>query len=201
MDNNSDLIDAVTFFQRAFTIVLALALGEAFKQFVADADKDKRTIHWDRLPALLTFLFMIFPFFHGMNRYIFTTYIKSISSLHSYAGYLMFDGIIFMAESATFFVMSRSLANDQWRRFLFALVTLLAIDSFWIVVEYQKIPNTTLWLVSNFLLAAIAAYLLHHFKEGGKPNPMIFIAVASFVSAAYSYYVLWKFYFPPPAQI
>ncbi len=200
MENSKDIVDAVTFFQRAFTIVLALALGEAFKQFVAD--KEEKTIHWDRLPALLTFLFMIFPFFHGMNRYIYTTYINSMSSMESYAGYLMFDGIIFMGESATFFVMSRSLSLIQWRRFLYALITLLAIDSVWIIVEHSKIPNTILWLSCNALIAIVSVWFLYYRRNVEKPKaPLIVAAMCAFATTAYSYYVLWKFYFPPPAQI
>lgn len=200
MENSKDVIDAILFFQRAFTIVLALALGESFKQFVAD--REEKTIHWDRLPALLTFLFMIFPFFHGMNRYVFVTYINRISAVQSYAGYLMFDGIIFMAESATFFIMSRSLATIQWRRFLFALITLLAIDSTWIVVEHHKIPDTILWLLSNGILAVVSGILLYCFRRAEKPiTPLIVVSALAFLTTAYSYYVLWNFYFPVPAQI
>ena len=31
-----DIVDVVGFYQKAFTLILALALAEAFKQFVAD---------------------------------------------------------------------------------------------------------------------------------------------------------------------
>jgi hypothetical protein len=54
----TDLAHAVQFLQAAYTILLGLAFGEAFKQFVPDGDQ---RIRWDRLASLLAFLFMISP--------------------------------------------------------------------------------------------------------------------------------------------
>jgi hypothetical protein len=45
----TDLTSSIQFLQTAFTILLGLALGEAFKQFVPDGDQD---IRLDRLPSL-----------------------------------------------------------------------------------------------------------------------------------------------------
>ncbi len=127
-------------FQRAFTIVLALALAEAFKQFIADkADKpEDRVIHWDRLPALLSFLFLAFPFFHGMSRYFFVTYIHTTTPPPHYAVYLMIDGIAFLFESAMFFVMSRTLSAGQWRRYYLSVLLLLAID---VAVGFHRVNS------------------------------------------------------------
>lgn len=55
-----------------FSIVLALALGEAFKQCVSE--RENGAIQWDRMLALLTFLLLILPFYQGMNRYLLQTY-------------------------------------------------------------------------------------------------------------------------------
>src|ERR1700719_5182197 len=103
----TDLVHAVQFLQAAYTILLALAFGEAFKQFVPDGDQE---IRWDRLPLLLAFLFMIFPFYHGMSRYFYSTYLHDPTArLSPVAGILMFDGVCFLLMSACFFVLSRSL--------------------------------------------------------------------------------------------
>jgi hypothetical protein len=53
----TDLTSSIQFLQTGFTILLGLALGEAFKQLVADGDQD---IKRERVPSLFAFLFMIF---------------------------------------------------------------------------------------------------------------------------------------------
>ncbi len=42
-----DIADVIAFFERGFTVVLALALGEAFKQFVNEkAQHGKEIVNW-----------------------------------------------------------------------------------------------------------------------------------------------------------
>ena len=89
----------VTFFQNGFTILIALALGEALCQFVA-ADirhPDDKAIQWNRLPALLIFLFLILPFFQGMNRYFYLTCLKTGSLPYNYPIWLAIDGLAFVS--------------------------------------------------------------------------------------------------------
>jgi hypothetical protein len=191
-----DAIDAIAFFPRAFTIVLALALGEAFKQFVTD--KEEKAIQWDRLPALLTFLFMIFPFFHGMNRYFFQTYQHPLPVSGSYASSLLFDSIMFMTEAALFFVMSRSLAGVQWRRFFVALLALLVVDTVWGSIELSRLPDITYWTVLNItLMALIGIPMAYFWRKDMVAWPSIWAAGSTFVTSTISYYLSWNFYFPP----
>ena len=70
----TDLTHAIQFLQTAFTILLSLAFGESFRQLVPDADQDVR---WERFYSLAAFVFMIFPFFHGMTRYFFQDVLDS----------------------------------------------------------------------------------------------------------------------------
>ena len=91
-----DVADAIGFFKGAFTIVMALALGESLKQFVAEraVNEGDRTIQWDRLPALISFLFLIVPFYQGMSRYFYITYSDINKMPQPYSVFLMFDGRI-----------------------------------------------------------------------------------------------------------
>src|SRR5665647_198695 len=116
----------VNFFQSGFTILIALALGEALRQFVAaDIRKpEDAAIHWGRLPALMTFIFLILPFFQGMNRYFYLTYLKPNMLPDTYALWLIIDGAAFISEATLFFVMSRLFSENQWRRFFHATLTL-----------------------------------------------------------------------------
>jgi hypothetical protein len=72
MDATKAIPDIVRFFQTTCTFVLALAITEAFKQFVADRSnkpEERRFFHSDRLAALMSFLFLALPFYQRMNRY------------------------------------------------------------------------------------------------------------------------------------
>jgi hypothetical protein len=85
----TDLVHIAQFLQASYTILLALAFGEAFKQLVPDGDQPIRS---DRLPLLLAFLFMIFPFNHGMSRYFYSTYLHDPTArLGPVANILMSD--------------------------------------------------------------------------------------------------------------
>lgn len=57
--------------QWIYAIVIALSIGEAFKQFipVPDFDIEKCRIRWDRLPSLLSLLVLIVPFYQGMTQW------------------------------------------------------------------------------------------------------------------------------------
>jgi hypothetical protein len=189
----TDLTHAVGFLQTAYTILLALAFGEAFKQFVAE----RGDIQWTRLPSLLAFLFMIFPFFHGMSRYLYTTYLQHPGSLSQYAGYLMGDGITFMILSSLFFVLSRSLSPNHWRRFYGALLLLLLFDSIWICVAlYRGIGPVKPWLAFNIILGAILICVLLFNRRQESIAPPVICAIATFSTTALSYYVMRDFYFP-----
>ena len=75
MPISGNVVHTVNFFQGAFTIVLALALGEALKAFVAG--DDERPIHWDRTPPFVSFLLIFFPFFQSMSQYLYLTYLNA----------------------------------------------------------------------------------------------------------------------------
>jgi hypothetical protein len=150
--------NAVQFFQGAYTILLGLALGEAFKQFLPDGDEN---IRWDRLPSLLAFLLMILPFFQGMSSYIYATYSSHPNlDLAAVEEFLLFDGMIFLVMSAIFFVLSRSLSPNHWFRFYIAMLTLIVVDSVWISVSLYRGSSLQFWLVLNIIVAALFASVL-----------------------------------------
>lgn len=191
----TDLTHAVGFLQNAYTIVLALALGEAFKQFVADSGE--RRIFWNRFPALVAFLFMIFPFFHGMSRYLFSTYLAPGTAPRNFAGYLMFDGIAFMLMSACFFVKSRSLAPDRWRRYFGALALLLAFDTVWILVAIHRGVALWIWIYLNIIVACVMVGLFVAYRrEENSLVPPIVCMTTIMTTTVSSYFLMSDFYFP-----
>jgi hypothetical protein len=190
-----NLRHAATFLQGAYTIVLALALSEAFKQFVADSGE--RNIFWNRTWSLVGFLVQIFPFFHRMSRYLFRTYLSPKAIVGSWPAYLMFDGIMFMKMSGCFFVMSRSLSPDRWKRFYGSAGLLLIFDSIWIgVAMWRGVPHLETWLYLNCVLAwhMILAYLIFRERENTLWPPAIY-ALANTGTTIASYHFMREFYF------
>ncbi len=129
--------DLIEFFRKTIAIVLALAFGEAFKQFVADKEEPaKRIIHYNRLPALLSFLALLLPFFQGINSYLFETYRNAESLFPNYKISLFFDSLMFLVESAFFFIMSRALDPLQWLRLTGCARILMVVDAIWAMAAY-----------------------------------------------------------------
>jgi hypothetical protein len=57
-------------------------------------------MRWDRFWSLFAFIVMIFPFFHGMTRHFYRTYLTHPNTeLATVALWLMFDGVMFMTMS------------------------------------------------------------------------------------------------------
>lgn len=191
----TNLQHAVGFLQNAYTIVLALALTEGFKQFIDD--QRDRNIFWNRTWSLIGFLFMIFPFFHGMSRYLYSTYLAQGAAPASFEGFLMFDGIAFLAMSACFFIMSRSLQPDRWKRYYGALAALLVADSVWISVAlWRGVEPVATWLYLNVILAVVlvVAFVFNR-RDDETLLPPAIAAVTIICTTVASYFLMREFYF------
>jgi hypothetical protein len=199
----TDLTSAIQFFQTAFTILMGLALGEAFKQLVPDGDVN---IRLDRLPLLFAFLFVIFPFFHGMSRYFYTTYLTHPSpELATVAARVMFDGLAFLSLAALFFGMSRSLSPRHWTRFYGFLLGLLVADSFWTIISVVIFDAPVLpWFILDVVLAAILVAVLWWKRaefypsdnKASSKSPLYVCAIATLSTTIAGYVWMSHFYFP-----
>jgi hypothetical protein len=198
----SDLANAIQFFQAGVGILLGLALGEAFKQLVPDGDAN---IRGDRVYLLLAFLFMIFPFFHGMSRYFYTAYMTNPSArLAPVAARVMFDGMTFMTLAVLFFVMCRSLSPSHWVRFYTFLIVLLTVDTVWIIVSMIYGAKLVVWLILNIILVILLLATLVTFWPDARYNehnlppkaPGWLCAFFTFNSTLLSYMMMLDFYFP-----
>ncbi len=190
--------DVVVFFNTSFSVVMALAITEAFKQSIADRNRDG-TIHWDTVPALIAFLALAFPFFQGMSRYLFATYGDIEGAPQPYSVHLMIDGVNFLAEAAVFFVMSRCLAAAQWRRFYHCILVMAAIDLAWtLVVGDPRDPHFKVWVYLDVGLALAVTVLLLAYPRNGRALPASLLGMAVvLIRSVIDYSVLWDAYFPP----
>jgi hypothetical protein len=149
---------------------------------------------------------MVFPFFHGMSRYFFTTYLtRPDARLAPVAGHIMFDGMMFLGLAAIFFVMSRSLSPSHWMRFYVSLIALLAVDTAWIVVSVMKYGAPLLpWLWLNIALGVILLGVLAKWhptntyddKNPAPIAPSWMAAGATLITSTLDYVLMSDFYFP-----
>jgi hypothetical protein len=197
-----DLVHAVQFFQATYTILLALALGEAFKQFVPDGDQN---IRWDRFPSLVAFLFTIFPFFQGMSQYMYATYLHQPGlTLSAVSVQLFFDSIMFLLMAGTFFVLSRSLSPNHWLRYYVATLVLLAVDTVWILASNYHGAGLQVWLILNILVVSILASVITRQRGEefdnkqipGLTSPPWICACLLIVSTTIDYVWFWDYFFP-----
>ncbi len=195
MPINSDIIHSVNFFQTAFMIVLSLSLGEALKSFASD--NPHHPLRWDCLPALLAFLIVFFPFFQSMSQYLFITYLDPRTALKFYPGYLVFDGIMFALEAGCFFVMSRSLAPQIWRRFYASILMLMVFDIGWTGVSYFRGVHVGDWLWLDIVLgvALLATMWFERRKSPSMRPSYIGLAIVT-TTTALSYWFERDIYFP-----
>ena len=207
VDVGKTVLETFTIFP--FSIVLALALGEAFKQFVAEhrpgvdqtAAVRGGSIQWDRLAALLTFLLLILPFYQGMNRYLLVNYgaVPATSPLYSAIG-LILDSAAFMIESAVFFAMSRNLANSRWRYLYGIVLFLLVVDTFWgfsaLLHPHEKTdPILQNWMILNAVFSLILILLIW---QGRRLSDAVIAWIGTFamlIRTFIDYYISWDFYF------
>jgi len=203
-----DVYTPVGFFQRVFTIILALALGEAFKQFVADRAENSvdRVIHWSRLPALVSVFLLIIPFFQGMSIYLYNVY-GDLSKLQStYPVDLLIDSTVFALDSAIFFAMSRMLSSSIWSRFAKTVIVLLTLDAGWVIARHNNLPDIKLWLWQDLgMLAGLAAVLFafrgarYHVAAPNRPPlwPSLCVMLIVIAKTGTDYWAFWNQYFIP----
>ena len=195
-----DIADVIAFFERGFTVVLALALGEAFKQFVNEkAQHGKEIVNWSCLPALVSFLFLIFPFFQGMSRYFYMSYGDHAQIQNLYSINVMVDSIFFLTELAIFFIMSRALSLHLCRRFYIWSIILAITDLLWSVILYTIFQKRGMeyWMLLDVIYIISISILLI-----AKPQPQSSVEAGIGLTIVIArtfldYYFNWSFYFPP----
>lgn len=198
--------------QQIYTIVFALAIAEAFRQFVADrADPtEDRTIHWDRLFALISLLVLVVPFYQGMTQYLFDVYIEVSERSprpSPYGVYLLIDCVVFTVESGFFFVLSRSLPGKQWQRFYWTVVVLLVLDVVWgsfVLIRdalniTRNLPDIKWWVILNIVCSVLLIVTILLLRKLCQPESWWGRVVAMLIVTARTvadYITSWDIYFP-----
>lgn len=186
--------------QSIYTIVLALAIAEAFNQAIKEnkpeVEKHATTfkswfecVHPSRFISLIVFLLLAVPFFQGNQKYLYLQYIeplhqpippKSIS-----AHWLDFDCLVFSVQAGLFFVMSRSLSARRWQQFYATIVVLMSVDFIWAAIEKwhgSAVPTEWLWfdILAVIILAVIIVldWFFVPYKKGEELNLYCYLGVS-----------------------
>jgi hypothetical protein len=193
---NGNVIHTVNFMQGAITIVMALALGEALKAFVVS--RDDRPLQWERLPALLAFVFVFVPFFQSISQYLYLTYLNAQTAPPFRPGFLIFDGIMYILEAACFYVMAGALAPRHWRHFYGAVLALMSIDMVWTVITYRRGIHVGAWIFIDAVVIAVLGGTMW-LARGRTPATMLpswILMVTLGLTTAASYWLESAIYFP-----
>jgi hypothetical protein len=186
----------VNFMQGAITIVMALALGEALKLFVTS--RDDRPLQWERLPVLLAFLFVFFPFFQSISQYLYLTYLNPQTAPPFRPGFLIFDGVMYILEAACFYVMAGALAPRHWRHFYGAVLALMAIDMVWTVITYRRGIHVGAWIYIDLVVVIVlgGTMWLARRRAFATMAPSWIVMVTLGITTALSYWLESEIYFP-----
>ena len=153
--------------QQIYVIILALAIAEAFMQFVAApiSDPPQANIYYERLLPLLSFLLLVVPFYHGMSRFFTDAYDPENMS-QSYGGWLLFDCFVFTVEAGLFFVLARSMPRGFWLQFCSATILLFVIDIIWGAITWccrTKVIGP--WVIINLIAAPVLGVIRYIFRS------------------------------------
>jgi hypothetical protein len=186
--------------QSIYTIILALAIAEAFNQAIKERDPETERhatsiatwfdcIHHSRFISLIVFLLLATPFLQGNQKYLYLQYIEPLYKPHPpksvSAMWLNFDCLIFSVEAGLFFVMSRSLSARRWQQFYATIDLLLLIDFLWAMIEKLHgavVPPEWLWfdIIAVIILTAIIAadwFFVSH-ERGKELNLFCYLGIS-----------------------
>jgi hypothetical protein len=198
--------------QSVYTIILALAVAEAFNQAIKEAkpqaERPATTLarwfdcfHHSRVVSLIVFLLMVVPFFQGNQKYLYVNYIEPLHGTSPLkvikAMWLNIDCTVFTIEAGLFFVMARSLSAHRWQQFYASFIVLLTLDLLWAVAEKRHggaVPMEWIW--SDLIMAALFAiiiavdwFFIKYEREKGFNHYCFWAAsIVAIISLSYGYF-------------
>jgi hypothetical protein len=196
---NDAIKRSVDSLQRIYSMIIALAIAYAISTVFIDEHQYLRNLDaiLPNLPKFLTFIVIIVPFFHGMNRHLDRCYLTK--ECDPIKGALLYDFFFFFVESVILFIFAGTLRSPGLTCYK-VLAILLVIDSCWAIlscwVHYKSFKNTPgTWCVINAISVGLGVivYFHHYFDESGKVWVFFVMALARSIV---DYKLCWRFYFP-----
>jgi hypothetical protein len=192
--------------QKVYAFVISLALVQAIQIVLVDRATmdfvDLQTL-LDRAPAFFGLLFVLVPFYHGMNRHLDICYIENAEGQRA-EGALLFDFAVFFIDSCLLFTVAYSIGHEL-RPFLF-LAILLGVDVIWSSISHwvhytsAEVPSVKRWSVINTVAIVLGVFvgLVQWYSPASKAWLLLVIAAGRTVC---DYGFCWGFYFPRDAFV
>ncbi|MBL7876763.1 MAG: hypothetical protein JNL53_13940 [Cyclobacteriaceae bacterium] len=200
---NKPLTRSVDSLQKIYAVIIGLAIARTTQEVVQGTN-------WNEIlpriqataPALLSFFFLIVPFYHGMNRHLDYSYLERVPQ-HSKIGLIM-DFIFFSLEAALFFLFADTIILGKESFIVIALI--LGLDILWgtfaTLLNYHKESgkqNPFAWVKIN-IVTLIFGFFIYVYGD----NPVIDVrwclAVLLVGRTIIDYYMMMDFYFPEEPQ-
>ena len=185
--------------QMIYAVIIALAIGNAIQTIFLDTTTKLFIFDFSllsSLPAFLTFIVIIVPFYQGMNRHLDNCYI--INTERHVEGALLFDFLVFFFEAIILYAFSASIKSGL--NCFIILGILLFVDVIWGLIShwihYKEVkPGVIRWSIINFItiIAGTAVFLLSIYTDNNKAWILFLIAL---VRTVCDYGFSWQFYFP-----
>ncbi|MGP8217340.1 MAG: hypothetical protein ACLQQ4_17360 [Bacteroidia bacterium] len=202
---------AVTNLQLLFNLIIGLALTRGVQTVLTDSVSNK-ILPWkeiiSNIAPFFVFALLIIPFTQGMNRYFEKTYLED-KEMQKVSGALLFDFMIFFAESICLYAFSVTL--DFEPHSLIILLLLFMVDSFWVFMllkslwksysfpVIEKNIKSFLYLnLATLLIGVIISITLYYFLNNYFSHnqiAIIWVFLAS-IRTFFDYKINWNFYFP-----
>ncbi|MEX2218246.1 MAG: hypothetical protein WD749_05750 [Phycisphaerales bacterium] len=183
-----------------YGVILALAVTEALSQFAKETCDSstasppsqkiwRRCFDPGRVPALISVIVLVVPFFHGMNLYLSQTYVNADRGL------LLLDIGVFTIEAAVIFLLSRQMRRSQWREFYFLYGVILLLDAMWGWGVYFAHGAPTMWWAGINTVTFPILWLV--IRRGRKWTfAWALLCAVVVVRTFLDYWLNWNWYFP-----
>jgi hypothetical protein len=193
--------------QKFYSVIVALALTGGLINLISSWGKAETISSYVSLIAIASaFLVTIVPFFHGMERHLYTTHILNPElGAGGKPTPLLVDIFTFIIEGSVLFMMGSNL-NDP-KIFLRLWSALLVIDIVWSLVVWriQRGPrplwalNNLIWLCIAWLVWVLLQWSLARSGYSSSSGLALFACVFALIEIGRSctdYLFYWSLYFP-----
>jgi len=150
--------------------------------------------HAEYLPAMVAFLLIIVPFYHGANRYLDQTYVFQKVPIKPFT--LLVDFFVLFLEAMIFYWMALRLT--EWETFFSLLLVLLVVDIVWIIFVYfysQTFSDVKKWGLINTITVCVMAIFLYTPLLPNEIKPAG-LAILTSIRTLVDYILNWNFFYP-----
>lgn len=195
---NDSIKRSVDSLQKIYAVIVGLAITKTLQRVFENDDNGE--FNWesfyDYLPALIAFMALVVPFYHGMNRHLDKCYLEN-APLKKKA--IIIDFFVFCFEAGILFIFSYFIKHKLDAFIILGI--LLFVDMIWSIIShiihYSSIQEGSMvWAIINGS-TLVAGFFIYVFQN------VIFndmaawcFCVLSIVRTILDYSLAKKFYFP-----